>query len=60
MIFMDKIVAKMDMEAFRQLKDAEFDRDFWRNLAGVMHQFLVDGNVDGAVDAYEQGCTGSF
>ena len=102
---MDKTkIAKMDMEAFRQLKDAEEQRDKWReialgmtantiegwesdsefiakkalgieferdrwkfiageargetekwcNLAGVMHQYLVDGDSDGALRAYEQ------
>ncbi len=52
---MDKSkIAKMDMEAFRQLKDAENERDRWCNLAGVMHQYLVDGNPKGAVRAYEQ------
>ena len=31
---MDKTrVAKMDMETFRQLKDAEDERDYWRRLA---------------------------
>jgi hypothetical protein len=102
---MDKTkIAKMDMEAFRQLKDAEEQRDKWReialgmtantiegwesdsefiakkalgieferdrwkfiageargetekwcNLAGVMHQYLVDGDSAGALRAYEQ------
>ena len=44
----------MDMEAFRQLRDAENERDDWRNLAGVMHQYLVDGNISGALKAYER------
>ena len=31
---MDKTrVARMDMETFRQLKEAEDDRDYWRRLA---------------------------
>jgi len=52
---MDKTkIAKMDMEAFRQLRDAENERDDWRNLAGVMHQYLVDGNISGALKAYER------
>ncbi len=102
---MDKTkVAKMDMEAFRQLKDAEHERDKWKemalkltenkvegwesdsellatrvlgieferdrwkhiagtareevekwcNLSGVMHQYLIDGNITGALEAYEQ------
>ena len=66
---MDKTkIAKMDMEAFRQLTQAEFERDRWKfiageareetdkwcNLAGVMHQYLVDGNIEGALKAYEQ------
>ena len=51
---MDKKIAKMDMETFRQLKDAENERDKWCNLAGVMHQYLVDGNIEGALKAYEQ------
>lgn len=101
---MDKKIAKMDMETFRQLKDAENERDKWKdialkltgnevegweseseliarqalsleferdqwkaiagaareetekwcNLAGVMHQYLVDGDVLGALQAYEQ------
>lgn len=51
---MDKTkVAKMDMEAFRQLKDAEYELNKWRNLAGVMHQYIVDGNTAGALEAYE-------
>jgi len=54
LIFMDKKIAKMDMETFRQLKDAENERDKWCNLAGVMHQYLVDGDVLGALQAYEQ------
>jgi hypothetical protein len=51
---MDKKIAKMDMETFRQLKEAENERDKWCNLAGVMHQYLVDGDVLGALQAYEQ------
>ena len=94
----------MDMETFRQLKDAENERDKWKeiatkltnnevegweseseimakkalsleferdqwkaiangtredaekwcNVAGIMHQYLVEGNPKGAVEAYEQ------
>lgn len=65
---MDKTkVAKMDMEAFRQLKDAENEVQRWKliageareetekwcNVAGIMHQYLVEGNPEGAVLAYE-------
>ncbi len=102
---MDKSkIAKMDMETFRQLKDAENERDKWKeiatkltsnevegweseseimakkalsleferdrwkaiagdargeaekwcNLAGVMHQYLVEGNPYEAMEVYEQ------
>lgn len=52
---MDKTkVAKMDMEAFRQLKEAEYERQKWCDVAGIMHQYLVEGNPEGAVRAYEQ------
>jgi hypothetical protein len=66
---MDKSkVAKMDMESFKQLTMAEFERDQWKaiannaredaekwcNVAGIMHQYLVEGNPKGAVEAYEQ------
>ena len=102
---MDKSkIAKMDMETFRQLKDAENERDKWKeiatkltnnevegweseseimakkalsleferdrwkaiagqareetekwcNLAGVMHQYLVEGNPHDAMEVYEQ------
>lgn len=30
------------------------ERDRWRNLAGVMHQYLVDDNLDGALKAYNE------
>ena len=58
---MDKTkIAKMDMEAFRQLKDAEYELNKWRNLAGAMHQYIVDGNTAGALEAYEDVCDGLY
>lgn len=66
---MDKTkVAKMDKEAFRQLTEAEFERDRWKfiagesreetekwcNVAGIMHQYLVEGDPEGALRAYER------
>lgn len=35
-----KVVAKMDMESFRQLREAENERDFWRSLAEGMADCL--------------------
>ncbi len=58
---MDKTkIAKMDMEAFRQLKDAEYELNKWRNLAGAMHQYIIDGNTAGAIEAYEDVCDGLY
>jgi hypothetical protein len=28
----------------------------WKNLAGIMHQALVDGNVQYAIDVYLEAC----
>jgi hypothetical protein len=39
------------IEEYEALQD---DRDRWRDLAGVMHQFLVDNNIAGALEAYEK------
>jgi len=36
---------------YQRLQD---DRDRWCNLAGVMHQYLVDDNVEGALKAYSE------
>jgi len=58
---MDKTkIAKMDMEGFRQLKDAEYELNKWRNLAGAMHQYIIDGNTAGAIEAYEDVCDGLY
>jgi hypothetical protein len=45
---MDKTrVAKMDMETFRQLKEAEEERDYWRRLArellGIIKKLTKQG-----------------
>jgi hypothetical protein len=37
------------IEEYEALQD---DRDRWRDLAGVMHQYLVDDNIAGALEAY--------
>ena len=36
---------------YQRLQD---DRDRWCNLAGVMHQYLVDGNIEDALGAYSE------
>ena len=45
---MDKTkIAKMDMETFRQLKEAEDERDYWRRLArellGIIKKLTKQG-----------------
>ena len=32
----------------------ESERDRWRDLAGVMHQYLIDNNIADALKAYEK------
>jgi len=42
------------MYTIAEYEGMQDDRDRWRNLAGVMHQYLVDGNVGGALEAYSE------
>jgi len=42
------------MYQIEEYKALQSDRDRWRDLAGVMHQYLVDNNIAGALEAYEK------
>lgn len=32
--------------------------DKWRNMAGIMHEYIQEGDPEGAKDHYEQECRG--
>ena len=38
------------------LRKMTADRDRWLNVAGIMHEYLQEGDPDGARERYEQEC----
>ena len=42
------------MYKIEEYEALESERDRWRDLAGVMHQYLIDNNIADALKAYEK------
>ena len=47
----------LNTELAGEIDTLRADRDRWRNIAGIMHEFLNEGNPSEARKHYENECT---
>lgn len=43
-----------------EIKRLRADRDRWCNVAGIMHEYLQEGDPEGAKERYEHECLNNF
>jgi hypothetical protein len=51
-------INRLLIESVANLNEAAKGNSKWRNVAGIMHEFIQEGDCNGAKQHYEEECRG--